>query len=183
MDEKNDMIGKIKTVFGQYKYVVPVIAVGLVLLLWPSGNTDEVISEPSTLSDRQMIDDQHELEEKLALILSAAEGVGKTQVFLSRECAAAATYAENVSAVSRSTQNETGGTDNDRSSESEIMTIRGADGSETALVKVWKYPEYRGALIICQGGDDPRVRLQVTQAVSRLLAISSDAVIVMKMDQ
>jgi len=183
MDEKNDMIGKIKSVFGQYKYVVPVIMVGLVLLLWPSSNADEEILESSSLSDRQIIDEQYELEEKLALILSAAEGVGKTQVFLSRECAASATYAENVSAEIRSTQNGTGETDNDRSSESEIMTLRGADGSETALVKVWKYPEYRGALIICQGGDDPKIRLQVTQAVSRLLAISSDAVIVMKMDQ
>jgi len=69
MDEKNDMIGKIKSVFGQYKYVVPVIMVGLVLLLWPSSNADEEILESSSLSDRQIIDEQYELEEKLALIL------------------------------------------------------------------------------------------------------------------
>ena len=42
------------------------------------------------------------------------------------------------------------------------------------------YPTYRGALVVCQGGDRADVKLAVTEAVSALTGLSSDRVTVAK---
>ena len=43
-----------------------------------------------------------------------------------------------------------------------------------------QYPTYRGALVVCQGGDQADVRLAVTEAVAALTGLSSDRVTVAK---
>ena len=42
------------------------------------------------------------------------------------------------------------------------------------------YPTYRGALVVCQGGDRADVRLAVIEAVSVLTGLSSDRITVAK---
>ena len=39
-------------------------------------------------------------------------------------------------------------------------------------------PQFRGALVVCAGGDDPGVRLQVIRAVSALTGLGSDCITV-----
>ena len=75
-----------KELFDRWKYVILVAAVGLILLLWPSGQTASV---PDTgLTE----------EARLEALLSAMEGVGKTEVLLSESGAAVVCQgADNVS--------------------------------------------------------------------------------------
>ena len=41
-------------------------------------------------------------------------------------------------------------------------------------------PEYQGALIVCQGGGDPAVRLNILQAVSALTGLGADKISICK---
>ena len=42
------------------------------------------------------------------------------------------------------------------------------------------YPQYRGALVVCEGGGNDAVRLQVVSAVSALTGLGSDRIAVVK---
>ena len=42
------------------------------------------------------------------------------------------------------------------------------------------YPQYRGALVVCQGGGSAEVRLAVTEAVAALTGLPADRVAVAK---
>ena len=65
-----------KALFDRWKYVLLVAFAGLVLLLWPSGQPEDIASAEITEEAR--------LEE----LLSAMEGVGKAEVLLSESGAA-----------------------------------------------------------------------------------------------
>jgi stage III sporulation protein AG len=43
-----------------------------------------------------------------------------------------------------------------------------------------RYPTYRGALVVCRGGDRPEVKLAVTEAVAALTGLSADRITVAK---
>ena len=59
-----------------------------------------------------------------------------------------------------------------------VLTDSG--GEDTVVVTRQQYPTYRGALVVCQGGDQADVRLAVTEAVAALTGLSSDRVTVAK---
>jgi stage III sporulation protein AG len=68
-------------------------------------------------------------------------------------------------------------TDYDR--RSETVLVDGGDGDETVVTQT-RYPTYRGALVVCQGGDKAEVKLAVTNAVSALTGLTADRVVVAK---
>ena len=70
-----------------------------------------------------------------------------------------------------------------RDLETEMADILGAmDGGSGNAVVVTRtvYPTYRGALIVCQGGDRAEVKLAVTEAVAALTGLSADRITVAK---
>jgi len=58
----------------------------------------------------------------------------------------------------------------------------GADGS-APLVVGRVYPEFLGALIVCEGANDKSVQLSVVEAVSALIGLGSDKITVAVMKQ
>ena len=54
------------------------------------------------------------------------------------------------------------------------------DGGSDAVTVRTTYPTYRGALIVCEGGDRAEVRLAVTEAVAALTGLSADRITVAK---
>ena len=67
----------------------------------------------------------------------------------------------------------------DYSRASEPVLLDGGDREETVVTQT-AYPTYRGALVVCQGGDRADVKLAVTAAVSALTGLPSDRVTVAK---
>ena len=55
----------------------------------------------------------------------------------------------------------------------------GGSGDQVVVTQR-RYPTYRGALVVCQGGDRPEVKLAVTEAVAALTGLSADRVTVAK---
>ena len=156
---------KVWKLLEQYKYVLLVIAAGLVLLLWPTGERQ---APPDRVDAAQDEFDLKELEEKLSQTLSQVDGAGKVTVTLTMKSGM-----EQVLASDRTT------TVNERGSSVEEETVLRSTGSgEEALLITRKYPVFQGALVVCEGGDDPAIRLTMTQAVSALTGLGADKITV-----
>ena len=162
-----DMTGKLKVLFGKYKYVMLILGLGIILMSLP-----ELEGEPAeTETPQQQIAPANRAEE-LEEILAQISGVGKVSVMLTESSGAETIYQ----------------TDEDRSKSTDSESLRSqtviiTDGSreETGLVRSVTPPVYLGAIIVCQGGDSPSVRLDIVQAVSNVTGISSDRITVLKM--
>ncbi|MDY3285944.1 MAG: stage III sporulation protein AG [Eubacteriales bacterium] len=162
----------------KYKYVLLVAAAGAVLLLWPFGTS----SAPSSAA--QEPEDEGscvtELEEKLEARLSKAEGVGRVAVVLS-----VLSEPERILAADSDTSDRHSVSDGaeDTESDSRLTHVILSDGSggERPVILREDGAVYRGAVVICEGGDLASVRLTVTRAVSALTGLSADRIVVMKM--
>ena len=60
-----------------------------------------------------------------------------------------------------------------------VVLARGSGLQETVTVQE-RGPGYQGALLVCAGGDDPQVRLRLTQAVSALTGLGADKIAISK---
>ena len=162
---------KLKGFFSQYKYVFLVIAAGMLLLLWPTGGqkidrTEEAAERPAPSQESFDLD---ALEEKLSGVLSRVEGAGQVTVALTLKSGM-----ERVLASDRATVTDQGG----RSSwTTETVVLDGDSGEETVQL-TQNYPTFQGAVVVCQGADDPGVRLLLTQAVSALTGLGADRITV-----
>jgi stage III sporulation protein AG len=106
-------------------------------------------------------------EEKLGEILSAIEGVGKTQVLVNVSSTEEYVFAEEYKQGSSV-------------AESSIVTIdSGSD--KTALVKKVNTPDVSGIVIVCEGGDDPKICEKIYKAVSTALNIPTSRIYVAEM--
>jgi len=63
----------------------------------------------------------------------------------------------------------------------DTVIVTNADRAQTGLVQHILYPEYRGAIIVCQGADDVQVRLNIMEAVARITGLGMDKISVLKM--
>ena len=52
---------------------------------------------------------------------------------------------------------------------------------QTGLVRQVLPATYRGAVVVCQGADDPRIRLAIVEAVSMATGLGADRISVLKM--
>ncbi|MDD3346331.1 stage III sporulation protein AG [Oscillibacter sp.] len=160
----------VQTLWDRYKYVALVVLIGAGLLLWPSGNGAEG-KRDSGESLAVESDLQGEMEE----ILGTISGVGQVRVLLTVDT-------DGERQLARDTELTYSGataSPEDYSRKSETVLVDGGAGDEMVVTKTL-YPTYRGALVVCQGGEAPAVRLAVTEAVAALTGLSSDHITVAK---
>ena len=156
-----------KAVLDRYRYALLVIAVGVLLLLLPTGESRPPAEEER--ADGEVFFQLEELEEKLARTLSGIHGAGETEVMLTLKSGSRQILAQNVER------------DGERSSASAVTVGQGA-GTEGVVPLYTLTPQFQGALVVCAGGDDPGVRLQVIRAVSALTGLGSDCITVCQGD-
>ena len=149
----------------RYKYVLLVVALGALLLLWPAGGG----GEEEGVSPRDQPQSLRETEAAMEEILGRIQGVGRVDVMLTLQSGSELVLAEDASLrYSGSTEAPT---DYQRTSEPVV-----ADGS--VVVRQERYPQYRGALVVCDGGGSDGVRLRVMEAVAALTGLGSDRIAV-----
>ena len=166
MDWMN-IAGRAKNLVGKYKYVLLILLLGILLMSLPEGSKESMqpeISVPAPVYASKA--------EELEAILSQISGVGKVRVMLTEAAGSETIYQ----------------TDEDRSETSDAQNIRvetvivsGSERTETGLVRTVVPPVYLGAIIVCQGGDSPAVRLSVAEAVSNVTGIGTGRITVLKM--
>ena len=148
------------TVIKKYRYVLLVVLLGVFLMLIPQDSQDA----PENM--QQQVPPVQDLEEELTVILSQISGVGKTSVLLTELSGSDTIY-----------QTDTG----QNQSHVDTVIVMNREREETGLVKQILPPVYKGALVVCQGGDNAQVRLAVVHAVRSVTGLSSDCITVLKM--
>ena len=162
----------VRKIWDRYKYAVLVVLIGAGLLLWPSGGSGPGGKLLSSGEDRA---EQPELQTEMEEILAAMDGVGQVKVMLTVD-------SDGERQLAQDTELKYSGptaSPEDYSRRSETVLVKGGTGAETVTVRRI-YPTYRGALIVCQGGDRAEVRLAVTEAVAALTGLTTDRVTVAK---
>lgn len=162
--------GKTADLLKRYKYVFAVIAAGVLLVAWPSGEKTPSVRESRGMNGTEENFSVDALEERLSLALSKIEGAGEVSVVLTVRSGM-----ERVLATDRTAEEQEGR----REMEERVVVIDG-DGGEEVLLICQRYPTFQGALIVCRGGDDPQVRLKLTEAVSALTGLGTDRITVCK---
>ena len=156
----------------KYRFAILVALAGIVLMLLPGGKKDGTveadISEESTFS-------LTEIESRMAEILGAMDGVGRVQVMLTLRSGETLSLAEDSSA--------TLGSGGDVRQDSQVLTVNRGSGRQEVVVTQRMYPTYQGAVVVCQGAGDSRVRLRVMETVSVLTGLSSDKISVVQWKQ
>lgn len=159
----------VRKLWNRYKFVALVALIGMGILLWPGGSgAGTVLPERSALPER-------DLETEMAEILSAMSGVGQAKVLLTVDSDGENQLAQDTELAYRG---DTAAPE-DYSRRSETVLVEGAAGDEAVVIRR-QYPTYRGALVVCQGGDRAEVQLAVTEAVAALTGLSADRITVAK---
>ena len=152
----------------KYKFAVIVFAVGLFLMILPDFGTDQQSHAPQETT----VIRESSIEEKLSDTLSLVKGAGKVQVMLS--------YASGQETVYQSATDLTEG-EKSKSEKNNTVTVTDHERNQTGLIRRVDPPICLGALIVCQGADDPVVKLAIVEAVTRITGLSSDKICVLKM--
>ena len=153
----------------RYKYAALAALVGVGLLLIPAGKGEDTQRKtPEAVQNREL---QQQMEE----ILSVMSGVGQVKVMLTVD-------SDGERQLAQTTELSYSGavaSPEDYLRRSETVLVDGDSGEETVVVRTL-YPTYRGALVVCTGGDRAEVRLAVTEAVAALTGLTSDQITVGK---
>ena len=157
---------------GSYKYVLIVVAAGILCLAWPSRSPTEPEQEAAGASSMDLEAIQTEMEESLGAI----QGVGELRLMLTVDTG---TQRELAGDTSLSYSGETTAPE-DYSRTTETVVVSGGSGEDQVVVTRETYPQFRGALVVCQGADDPQVKLSVIEAVSALTGLGSDKISVIR---
>jgi stage III sporulation protein AG len=157
----------LKSVFLKYRYAILILVLGLLLMLWPGSDRTQ-----ATESSPEIPASTNDLQEELAAILSQIQGVGKVQLLLTQQRGPETLYQ----------QDEDMDSDSDSSSSRrDTVILTDQTRAETGLVRQVLPPVYLGAVVVCQGGDQPQVQLAVVEAVCAATGLTADKVTVLKM--
>lgn len=145
----------------KYRYVILILLIGIGLMAIPDRNGEANITKDVSEQTPQ-IDETEQLTE----ILSQIKGAGKVRLLLTLAAGEKTIY-----------QTDQSGQDRDL----DTVIVTDADRAQQGLVQQKLSQEYRGAVVVCQGADDPSVRLAIVEAVSNATGLSTDRISVLKM--
>lgn len=148
---------------GKGKLLWLLLLAGLLLLLLPGGG-EEGEAEQEQGSWNYSLE---ETEARLAQTLSKIDGAGEVTVMLTVQDSPRKVLAEDRDQEERGERSET------------VVLSRGSSLQETVTVQE-VLPRYQGALLVCPGGDDPEVRLKLTEATAALTGLGSDKISISK---
>lgn len=162
---------KITSCIKKYRFVAVVLVIGVVLMLIPTGRSDhEETTSVETLQQRMQLEIT---AEQLEVLLSQIDGAGDVEVLLTFAAGQRTDYITN----GRSTS-----TENSTTHEYETVLVSGDDRTETALIAQVFAPEYLGAVVVCQGAENPSVKLAISEAVSKATGLGMDRISILKMN-
>jgi stage III sporulation protein AG len=145
------------------RYALLVVALGVMLLLLPTGSK----TEPEQTGGQAETADSFDLEEfeaRLSELLSSVEGAGETKVLLTVDSGSRQVLAQDV-------ERESGG-----GGTATTITVGRGSGTQEVVPIQTIAPHFRGAVVVCPGGGDPQVKLKLVEAVSALTGLGADRI-------
>lgn len=125
------------------------------------------------------------LEEKLERVLTKMEGVGKVAVMVTVSDAGEHVVEKDANQEkSQVTENDgSGGSRDSRDMKNEEATVYVENGNETyPYVQKEKLPTVEGVVVVAEGGANPRVVSDISEAVQALLPVEVHRIKVVKME-
>jgi stage III sporulation protein AG len=157
---KREAFSKIKEIKGVI-WIVIALVLGICFII-AGGIVQKRKNElPSAKEVFSYSDYEKNIEERVAGIVSKVGGVYDVCVMVTLDSALNYSYAEN-----------------DKGNSSEYVTVRDKDGNESGVLISENTPKIRGVAVVCGGGEDPNIRLEITKLVSALLNIPQNKVYV-----
>lgn len=165
--DRIDIKSKLQQFFDRYKFVALIIAIGIVLMLLPTSSAENKNDETAKTPKETALTADVKLED----VLSAIKGAGEVKVLLS-----VAAGEEIIYQIDEDTS------DNSGSIHRSTVIVSDSSRNQEGLLRQIIPPSYLGAVIVCDGGDDPVVRLAVVDAVSKFTGLTTDKISVIKME-
>lgn len=175
MKQAGEWLQRLTVGLKKYKYVALVLLLGVALLLIPTKSSGEA-AKPETGKSMGDDDYRQELEQRLSDLLSQMTGAGEVRVMLTLRTGTHTVYQTDTTITSDTSD------ESSRSSE-ERKTVILSEGSayDVAAATVMEYPQFQGAVVVCQGADEASVKLGLVNAVAALTGLRSDQITVLKM--
>ena len=154
-----------KRLIVRYKYILLAILAGILILMLPDGDagTKEATTQETSFAGDELGIQVRQMES----LLSRIENAGNVRVMLTlRESR------KRILAYDRKINGEQNQYDT-------VVVSRGA-GVQRPVVLQETGPTYQGAVVVCEGGDDPRVKLEIMNAVRSLTGLSADRICICK---
>ena len=156
----------LRELLNRNKFVLLVILAGAVLLLLPGLPGDGQAAERSAQAEEAPFQVEA-LEARMEDALSRISGVGEVRVVLTLQSGPRQILAQDTDSLVRGEETE--------ASLSTVIVSKGG-GVEGTVTLQQISPQYQGALVVCSGGGNPSVRLQVVEAVSALTGLGADRI-------
>ncbi len=154
------------------KIIVTVGIIGVILLVVSSAAQNKTPDKKSeSIADIDYTSYCSKLEEELKEVISSIDGVGKCEIMITLE-----NSSENVYA----TDNEIRSDSASSSSRDEYVLIDSNGVQQPVLIKEY-YPKVQGVSVVCSGGDNSKVKAEITDTVTSLFNISANRVSVSKL--
>ncbi len=118
-------------------------------------------------ADKMQSCNDSEICRSVEKLLSQIEGAGEVNVMLTFETKGEKIYA-------RDSDEETSSGGESRTGQKYII-IDGSQGEDGLVIKEL-YPEIRGVAVVCTGGDDPKVKGEISALLSALFDIGSNRI-------
>lgn len=153
----------------KYRYVFLVLLIGIVLMAIPGKSTDtaEYVQTAETEPEAELT-----VAQELAQILSQVDGAGDVKVLLTVAAGEETLY---------QTDDDTSVTSDSSTTQISTVTVTNAQKDEYGLVRQTNPPVYKGAIVVCQGADDPQIQLAIVNAISNVTGLGADRISVLKM--
>lgn len=175
-------LSKLKELFKAEKRVrilAALGALGILLLclseLLPNMHADKKESAQKANMQTDVDDFCTQTEKKLSELIAQVEGAGRVRVMLTIESSD-----EKIYAADEKTNAKTDGDTEQKSYDSQYVLVDGDSGDTGILLKT-NAPKIKGVIIVCDGGENPTVANQITNAVSAALGVGANRVSVLKM--
>ena len=159
-----------RQIVGKFKYVFLILVVGIVLMLIPEGKSTPSVPEQKS-KDSEIT--QMQINQGLSELLSHMAGAGQTQVLLTIRQGEQIVY---------QTDEDTTASEQSNDSRTQTVTITDGDRNQSGLIRQINPPIYLGAVVLCQGADDPVVCLAIVDAVSKATGLGANQISVLKMN-
>lgn len=147
--------------------------------------TKETTQASGSGENTRSVTEKNEMEERLELMLSNIEGVGKVRVMITYKDSGTQVVEKDSSVSSSSTTEEdsSGGTRKVTEQERNDETVYNSSGGtgEPFIAKELT-PEIEGILVVAEGGNKTSVKQNISNAVLALFPVEAHKIVVVKMN-
>ena len=147
-----------------------VVLVGLLLLLWPRGSDPPPVQTPEPAGENF---DLAAMERKLADALAAVDGAGRVSVMLTLKTGMEVVVVQDTD--TRVRREAEGGAVRSWDDESHAKTVL---ANAAPIITKRVYPQFQGALIVCDGAGDAKIHAAILEAVAALTGLRADSITV-----